>query len=228
MLELHAVQCFPTQLGDADRITRALAIGEEWLGADHLAVKALRLGVAVHHGALPRPFLSELETLLAEKELKMVIASPTLAQGIDLSCSALLFQSIHRGSELIPPDEFANVMGRAGRAYVDLDGVAVYPIFDTTQQKYRLSEFNRLLSDSQQRTMQSGILLLINRLAELLAEKLGTNLEGVMEYILNETGPWVKRSASPQKEDAARDDLIESHLADLDTAILATIDGSKR
>jgi len=165
------------------------------------------LGVAVHHGALPRPFLSELETLLAEKELKMVIASPTLAQGIDLSCSALLFQSIHRGSELIPPDEFANVMGRAGRAYVDLDGVAVYPIFDTTQQKYRLSEFNRLLSDSQQRTMQSGILLLINRLAELLAEKLGTNLEGVMEYILNETGPWVKRSASPQKEDAARDDL---------------------
>lgn len=224
VLSLHKIAAFPALLDDDDRIKRAIFVGEEWLGADHVAVKALRLGVAVHHAGLPRPFLAELEALLADKDLKMVVASPTLAQGVDLSCSALLFQSIYRNSTTIPPDEFANVIGRAGRAYVDLDGIAVYPIFEKSEQKKRMKKFYGLLKDSRERTMESGILLLVDQLANILAEKLGIGVDGVLEYVLNETGPWVKRVAGAGKEDIKRDDGIESDLADLDVAILATID----
>jgi len=59
----------------------------------------------------------------------VVVASPTLAQGVDLSCSVLLFRALTRfrsrneETKLIIPAEFANVVGRAGRAYVDLDGI---------------------------------------------------------------------------------------------------------
>jgi replicative superfamily II helicase len=66
----------------------AKAIGREWLGDGHPAVRALEVGVGTHHGA-PRPFLNAVEELLDERRLSVVVASPTLAQGIDLACSVL-------------------------------------------------------------------------------------------------------------------------------------------
>lgn len=67
----------------------AAAIGREWLGESHCAYSALQAGIGIHHGALPRPFLSAIEQLLHQRKLRVVIASPTLAQGLDLSCSVL-------------------------------------------------------------------------------------------------------------------------------------------
>src|SRR5205807_2909900 len=112
----------------AERLAVARAIGREWLGENHAAVRALEIGVGTHHGALPRPFLGAVEELLDARQLSVVVASPTLAQGIDLACSVLIFRSLRRYEEgkwrPIRPAEFANVVGRAGRAYVDLDGIA--------------------------------------------------------------------------------------------------------
>jgi hypothetical protein len=81
---------------DAADIVGARAIGREWLGEDHPAMRALEIGVGTHHGALPRPFLSAIEELLDSRRLSIVVASPTLAQGIDLACSVLIFRSLQR------------------------------------------------------------------------------------------------------------------------------------
>lgn len=53
-------------LEDEAPIARALEVGKEWLGEDHPAVASLKVGIAIHHGRLPSPFLRELETLLSE------------------------------------------------------------------------------------------------------------------------------------------------------------------
>lgn len=45
---------------DAD-INQAIALGEEWLGSDSAILKCLRLGVALHHGALPLVYRREVE-----------------------------------------------------------------------------------------------------------------------------------------------------------------------
>jgi replicative superfamily II helicase len=60
----------------------ALAIRREWLGENHAAVRALEAGAGTPHGALPRPFLKTVEELLDARRLSVVVASPTLAQGI--------------------------------------------------------------------------------------------------------------------------------------------------
>src|SRR3546814_12056418 len=57
-------------------------------------LKCLRLGVAIHHGALPGPFRREVEALLHQRILKVTVASPTLAQGLNLSASVVLFSSL--------------------------------------------------------------------------------------------------------------------------------------
>jgi hypothetical protein len=60
-LRAHGGGFFPSQLAPNERrrIADAVRIGREWLGDAHPAVASLRIGVAVHHGSLPRQFLSE-------------------------------------------------------------------------------------------------------------------------------------------------------------------------
>jgi hypothetical protein len=41
----------------------AKAIGREWLGDEHPAVRALEVGIGTHQGALPRPFLNAVELI---------------------------------------------------------------------------------------------------------------------------------------------------------------------
>ena len=66
-----------------DRARRGMA------GADSAILRCLRLGVALHHGALPTAYRKEVERLLRESVLKVTISSPTLAQGLNLSATAV-------------------------------------------------------------------------------------------------------------------------------------------
>ena len=56
-----------------DSLDAAIAVGEEWFGHDHPLLQCLRLGVAVHHGALPTPYRREVERLLRSGHLKVAI-----------------------------------------------------------------------------------------------------------------------------------------------------------
>src|SRR5690606_27001283 len=127
-----------------------MAAGAEWLGTDHPAVACLEHGVALHHGGLPRPFLNEVERLLRAGDCRLTIASPTLAQGLNLSASVLLVPSIWRNQEIIPAAEFANVAGRAGRAFVDVEGLVLHVVWEKTAGKadYAVQNWEALVSRS--------------------------------------------------------------------------------
>ena len=132
-------------LDDEASIARALEVGKEWLGEDHPAVASLKAGVAIHHGRLPSPFLRELEVLLSEGVLKVIVASPTLSQGLNLNAAVLLVPALYRAGEKIKGEEFANVAGRAGRAFVDVEGLIVHVMFDRIDwRKKRMAKAGRL------------------------------------------------------------------------------------
>ncbi len=144
----------PTQL-----VKDAMAVGAEWLGADHPAVVCLEHGVAIHHGGLPRPFLNEVERLLRAGNCRLTIASPTLAQGLNLSASVLLVPSIWRNQQIIPPAEFANVAGRAGRAFVDVEGLVLHVVWAKTAHKaaYAVQNWESLVGRAKAPKVASGI-----------------------------------------------------------------------
>lgn len=227
----------PNVLASGTDLTRALSIGTEWLGPDHVALQALRLGIGIHHAGLPRQFLSEVEELLNAKRLKVVVASPTLAQGIDLSCSALVLKSIYRGVEvvssrqvrpkLIPPEEIANVMGRAGRAFVDLDGLTLYPIFESGHQlQSRMRDFQDLVRRSRTRTMESGIVELVGQLMLELRKRLRVEDASFAEYVLNNAEAWeVLRTPVLNEKDAEKQARANTALlTDLDSVILGAVE----
>jgi superfamily II DNA/RNA helicase len=215
-------------------IQLAIAIGREWLGDEHPAVEGLKIGVGTHHGSLPRPFLSSIEELLNAKRLPIVVASPTLAQGIDLSCSVLIFRSLTRFDAAterhvpISPAEFANVIGRAGRAYVDLDGIAVLPCFDTGKKKERKHEmFSELVKSSRKLRLVSGLAILINELIKAICEKLSVQPEDFSEYVLNHDDLWSDNRLSEREENEEDDSdvrSIEDYISDLDLALFSLVD----
>lgn len=224
-LKAHQQGFFRPAIDDeqAEQVKEALRIGEEWLGMDHPAVECLHLGIGVHHGALPRQFLSEVEHLLRRRILPVCICSPTLAQGLDLCFGVLLFRSLYRyKDQTIPPKEFANVVGRVGRAFVDLDGLYILPVFDTDRYHVRtkLGAFDRLIQEAQQRKLESGVRLLIRQILEILHSRLQCSRRELQEYVLNVNNSW---TVEPREGDEAHH-LLEESLNELDTAILGIVD----
>lgn len=163
-------------------LATAIAVGEEWFGSGHDILACLRLGVAVHHGALPAPYRKEIERLLREGVLRVTVSSPTLAQGLNLAATSLVFHGVRRGRDLIDISEFRNVVGRAGRAYTDIEGLVVYPMFDRHRQ--RRSDWHGLIANQGGREMESGLLRLILALLLRMAKMLDTSDIGqLLEYV---------------------------------------------
>jgi len=202
----------------------AIVLGDEWLGDGHPVVECLKIGVAVHHGALPTPFRKEMENLLREGVLKVTVSSPTLAQGLNLSATAVIIYSLTRNRNTIDASEFKNVIGRAGRAFVDTHGLVLYPIFE--RHDWFRTQWRRLVEDTNARNMESGLALLVGTLVSRMAQSIGnSDIDGLLEYVLNNTQEWVFPDVANETEEQAGIQEIEwnKHVVSLDTALLSML-----
>lgn len=214
----------PLRLMNQD-IQDVMAAGAEWLGPDHPAVQCLKYGIALHHGHLPRQFLNELEKLLRKGDIRLTIASPTLAQGLNLSASVLLVPSIWRNRDIIPATEFANVIGRAGRAFVDVDGIVLHVIWedDGKSEARRLYHWHDLVSKAKAPEISSGLLLLANKIFQKISDIVGAPLEEVIEYLTGHGDVWDFTDSQLEQVEMKLEDW-EHDIASLDAAILALLD----
>jgi superfamily II DNA/RNA helicase len=225
IIDLHARGALPSLFaGNANDLETALVLGREWLGEDHPILQCLRLGVAIHHGALPTAFRKEIERLLRKGVLKVTISSPTLAQGLNLTATAVIIHSLFRNRERIESSEFKNVVGRAGRAFVDVEGLVLYPIFDNHAQ--RLREWEGLIAELGSREMESGLVQLVLTLIRRMNRLLGQPpLDRLVEYVLNNANIWTfpeLPGETPVRREFERG-RWNGHLASLDTAILSLL-----
>ena len=180
------------------------------MGESHPAVASLKVGVAIHHGRLPSPFLRELETLLSEGVLKVIVASPTLSQGLNLNAAVMLVPYLVRRGEKIKGEEFANVAGRAGRAFVDVEGLIVHVMFDKI--KWREREWRELVASAKARTLKSGLIQIVAEILERLAREGVLERDDAWEYLANARAAW----RSPAEEAAVAERLAAGAEYDAD------------
>lgn len=224
IIELHKFGFISSVLEQPPAVlSTALAVGAEWFGPDHEILKCLRLGVAVHHGELPTSFRKEIEKLLRDGALRLTVSSPTLAQGLNLSATSLVFHGHSRNRKSIDISEFRNVVGRAGRAFVDIEGLVLYPMFDN--HRVRRYAWKSLVTSTAGRKMESGLLQLMWTLVARMAKKLPFfNLEQLLEYVAGQ-GAWnfpvVKLEKDSDRDAAAAN--WSKHLTYLDTAIFSLL-----
>jgi hypothetical protein len=179
-------------LTSEQQIEEAIRIGEEWLGREHTAVQCLKMGLAVHHAQLPRPFLQAIESLIRSRVVRVIVASPTLAQGLNLTASTLLVFSLYRSGERIRAEEFANVAGRAGRAFVDIDGQVLFVLYEEVawRRRKKLRDWSGLVSETKVRHLESGLLQLVVTMFQHIRRKFGGSPEELIEYVSGSTKCW--------------------------------------
>lgn len=225
IVDLHERGALPSLLAvDPVMLQTAIALGEEWLGPNSDIIKCLRLGVALHHGALPTAYRKEVERLLRDGILRVTISSPTLAQGLNLSATAIVMHSLYRSGEIIKVSEFKNVIGRAGRAYVDVEGLVLFPIFEDRRSK-KHNEWVDLIGNNGAREMESGLVQLLIALLLRMHKIVGGDINHLTEYVVNNAAAWnfpEVPGEKPKDRDDARKEW-EKNLATLDTAILSLI-----
>lgn len=211
-----------------NEIASALAIGHEWFGKDHPILKCLELGVAIHHGALPTPYRKEVEYLLRKGILKVTVSSPTLAQGLNLTANTVIMHAIQhfRDGKQRPIDvaQFKNVIGRAGRAFVDVEGLVLFPIFDN--HFYRKKQWQDLINGVNDQALQSGLALLVDKLLARMNSYLQQpGIETLREYVINNTAVWQfpELQGEPEQQMIQAEADWERNLSLLDTAILSLV-----
>lgn len=212
--------------GDPGDLASAVSIGEEWFGRGHPILACLRLGVAIHHGSLPAPYRREIERLLQRGTLKVTVSSPTLAQGLNLSASALVVHSLWRNQRLIKASEFRNIVGRAGRAFVDSVGLVVHPIFANVARGRQ--NWRQLVEDTALRDMESGLLQLVVHLFARMQAKHGLReLDALLEYVAG-TAAWDYPEVAGESDEEAKQSRTawRSQLASLDNALLSLLNDS--
>ncbi|PLS78874.1 MAG: hypothetical protein CYG59_16185 [Chloroflexi bacterium] len=145
--ESMAMPALPTQ--HAHIIERCLRKAEEFVGADHPVIRYLQAGIVVHHGDIPKPLRVELETVVRAGCVRLIIASTTLAQGVNFPIQTVLVYGLSHGLEQISPPTFWNICGRAGRGLMENEGQILFAV-DRVKADVTLNADTRRLLNPQQ------------------------------------------------------------------------------
>lgn len=143
------------------------------MGPDFPLVPLLDHGIGVHHGGLSDDARILVEWLTEQGKLRMLVATTTLAQGVNFPISAVVFAS-HQypyGRDM-PAADFWNIAGRAGRVdQADLGIVALAGRDDSeiddlrTYIQQAVGSLNSTLVEMVQSIFQSGQLLRLHEVA---------------------------------------------------------------
>mmetsp|Transcript_10845 Transcript_10845/g.19822 ORF Transcript_10845/g.19822 Transcript_10845/m.19822 type:complete len:1849 (-) Transcript_10845:249-5795(-) len=89
----------------------------------HPLIRALQRGIGVHHDELHRAYKDLVETLFRTKHLKVVVATSTLALGVNMPARTTVFCG---DSPDLDPLKYRQMAGRAGRRGYDNIGNVVF------------------------------------------------------------------------------------------------------
>ena len=145
----------------------------EEMGSDFPLASLLDSGVAVHHAGLSDDTRAIVEWLTERSKLRVLVATTTIAQGVNFPVSGVVFGSHQypRGEEM-PPQEFWNIAGRAARVdQADLGIVALVAPEEESEAKVRefvarsVADLNSTLIEMVQAAMETGDLLQLHSFA---------------------------------------------------------------
>ncbi len=102
-----------------DRVTRLVNhIGNlfaEGKGSQWIVSKALKKGIGIHHGLVPKYIQQEIISLFNDGILKILICTTTITEGVNTSAKNIIVLSGKKGTKDLKRFDAKNIEGRAGR-----------------------------------------------------------------------------------------------------------------
>lgn len=118
------------------------------MGGQFPLVDLLAHRVGVHHGGLPEEVRMLMEWLFEKSHLDVLAATTTLAQGVNFPVSAVVMAATqYPFGQNMPPEDFWNIAGRAGRVSQGQLGVVALVAKDEGEVSQRREFINRNTGD---------------------------------------------------------------------------------
>ncbi|OEU70333.1 MAG: ATP-dependent helicase [Desulfovibrio sp. S3730MH75] len=138
-------------------------------GQDFPLIELLDYGIGVHHAGLSDDVRSLMEWLFEESQLKFLVSTTTIAQGVNFPVTGVVMAS-HQypdNNQMVdmPSEDFWNIAGRAGRVGQGSLGVVAL-VADTNAKAERLKEF----INNQSGDLNSALLKLAIEADDLLTD----------------------------------------------------------
>lgn len=84
-------------------------------GAQWIVTKALKRGVGIHHGLVPKYIQQEIINLFNDGILKVLICTTTITEGVNTTAKNMIVLSGNKGTKPLKKFDAQNIEGRAGR-----------------------------------------------------------------------------------------------------------------
>ena len=100
----------------SDKIMQACKEIAAYLHEDYSLLDCLKHGVVYHHGSVPDIVKLYIENLFTiEEELKFIVTSSTLLEGVNIPAEKLFLMDYRKGRRKLTPSQFKNLSGRVCR-----------------------------------------------------------------------------------------------------------------
>lgn len=100
----------------SNELKKAIQHISEYMDPEYTIVKCLRKGIIYHHGSVPDTIRAYIEYLYAAlPEIKYVITSSTLLEGVNIPASKLFVMDNRKGHANLTHSSFRNLIGRVCR-----------------------------------------------------------------------------------------------------------------
>lgn len=187
-------------------------------GLDSTLEKTIPVGVAFHHAGLTTEERDLIEAAFDQGVIKVIVATCSLAAGINLPARRVILHGARMGADLVGPSMLRQMRGRAGRKGKDEVGETYLCC-----QKSDLEAVSELM-EAKLPNVQSCLLPqkrgIKRALLEVVATKLATSIDSVDEY--------VKKTLLYQTIDKTElTEMVKSTLRDLEETKLITKDDSE-
>lgn len=146
---------------------------EKRMGSGFPLAKYVREGIGYHHALLPDDIKILIENAFRNESVQCLIATTTLAQGVNLPVRLMIVSSLRRSqnSSFLIRD-FRNIAGRAGRALHETEGLVVF-VQNTNEDLLDNGMFSYLRDDKMEKVEST----LFKLYAQLIEHKLGVSLK---------------------------------------------------
>jgi POLQ-like helicase len=153
----------PVEFSNPEEIAKLASLYSANLTAEASASQAAALGVLSHSGNTPNGIRLAAEYAMKEGDAKLIVCTSTLAQGVNLPIRYLIVTTVYQGGERIKVRDFHNLIGRAGRAGMHVEGTILFAdpqIYDdrnSRKDSWRWSQAHQLLNPQNSEPVVSSI-----------------------------------------------------------------------
>lgn len=201
---------------------RCLKSCADYFGETSMEYRLLVRGIVLHHGKMPGHMGRLLIGLVEAKIVNIIVATSTLAQGVNLPFETVLIPSLRFYGGYLPSSDFANISGRAGRPGVTSEGRCLV-LMTTGETIGTAAHYEALLEQLVVASMQSPqpvknrgpLAILVKRIYEKWKEIARDSADAAFYRWLEETIYELSPSSQP-------DDAVTS-LDTLDGFLIAAI-----